>query len=85
MTPDPSITIPMRPSPAAPRQTRRPYQIPRTPGLLRAIIGDRLAHLKTLHPDSWEYIRGMQRVAELESELHALDTAAMAAQAQGAA
>lgn len=86
MTPDPTLIIPMRPAapPIHPSRARRPYEIPRTPGMLRAIIRDRLDHLRKLHPDSWEFIRGMQRVAELENELHALDQAAMAAQAKGA-
>ena len=89
MTPEPPITIPLRPrkatlKPLLPGGKPR-YEMPRTPGMLRAIIRDRLTHLKTLHPDSWEYIRGMQRVAELEKELHALDAAAMAAKAQDAA
>jgi len=80
---DPTLIIPMRPA-APPSLARRPYQIPRRPGVLRAIIRDRLDHLRTLHPDSWEFVRGMQQVAEMENELHALDQAAMAAQAKGA-
>ena len=89
MTPDPTIIIPMRPT----RATLKPliaggkprHEMPRSPGMLRAIIRDRLDHLQKLHPDSWEFIRGMQRVAEMENELHALDQAAIASCAKGAA
>ena len=89
MMPDPTIIIPMRPT----RATLKPllpggkprHEMPRSPGMLRAIIQDRLDHLRKLHPDSWEFIRGMQRVAEMENELHALDQAAMASCAKGAA
>ena len=89
MMPDPTIIIPMRPT----RATLKPlipggnprYEMPRTPGMLRGIIRDHLDHLRNLHVDSWEFIRGMQRVTEMENELHAFDQAAMASRAKEAA
>ena len=53
--------------------------------MLRGIIRDHLDHLRNLHVDSWEFIRGMQRVTEMENELHAFDQAAMASRAKEAA
>ena len=85
MTPDPTLIIPMRPTKAALPPLKKPIEIPRTPGLLRALIADRLDRLRQVPWDSWEYIRGMQKVTELENELHALDQAAMASRAKGAA
>lgn len=52
---------------------RKPYALPETPGMLRARIAVRLELSRQAHPESTEYWRIMQQVAELERRLHDME------------
>lgn len=54
------------------------FAIPETPTTLRARIQTRLELLRGVDPDSWDYVRGLQRVRELELRLTQLERGAVA-------
>lgn len=52
---------------------RTPYTLPETPGMLRALIAVRLEMARQAHPDSTEYWRLQQGIADLERRLYAME------------
>lgn len=52
---------------------RRSYALPETPGMIRALIAVRLEIARQAHPDSTEYWRLQQGIADLERKLHAME------------
>jgi hypothetical protein len=54
-----------------PDQTR--FTLPETPGVLRARIATRLELAKDMDPESWGYVKSLQRVRELEIQLAKLE------------
>jgi hypothetical protein len=53
--------------------TNKPYTLPETPGMLRALIAVRLEMARQAHPDSTEYWRLQQGIADLERRLYAME------------
>jgi len=51
----------------------KPYTLPETPGMLRALIAVRLEMARQAHPDSTEYWRLQQGIADLERRLYAME------------
>ena len=52
---------------------RKPYALPETPGMIRALIAVRLEIARQAHPDSTEFWRLQQGIADLERRLHAME------------
>ena len=47
--------------------------LPQTPGMIRALIAVRLEIARQCHPDSQEYWRLQQGIADLERQLYAME------------
>ena len=61
------------PAPGGQAMLRKPYTLPETPGMIRALIAVRLELARQAHPDSTEYWRLQQGIADLERRLHAME------------
>jgi hypothetical protein len=61
----------------------KPYALPETPGMIRALIAVRLELARQAHPDSMEWWKLQQGIAELERRLYAMESPLTPARPRG--
>jgi hypothetical protein len=61
------------PAPGSQAMLRKPYTLPQTPGMIRALIAVRLEIARQCHPESMEHWRLQQSIADLERRLYAME------------